>query len=442
MTDQIWELWDAGLISDELAAAWLLACPGDEWYFCWMTDENTPTDPDTPICESCKDIDERSDVPHVIRACPDCGREMHIVEKGKDGIGVKVREGDRFQIPSGWLKLSFDPTKSRGHFLKHGLDWFAKLIFMADFPREKSDITKELTTLEERNDSLLRNSDLLADLDIDDPDDGEEIFRILKDNQSSAEFWAMTSDIFIHRVNEAIKDNDAVGAAWATIGAERTRAMTIFKEHLENVVWMGHSAKRIVDILATWDNNRTNSSESFWQTTFKESPYVLSQIFASPMVLIQENASIAGMNVDRSGAKFVDYLFAMESSREAIAVEIKTPTTKLLGRKYRGVYPPSRDLSGAVVQVLDYRRELIRKVRQITEETNHDLESFDPKCAVIIGNSASDLNNEARRRSFELFQASQKDVEIVTYDNLFRKIEVLASLFNLTRSQAGEGNSK
>lgn len=385
-------------------------------------------------CEACKDIEERTDVPHVIRPCPSCGRHLHIVEHGKHGIGLKINAGDQVRIPEGWLTMSLDPTKSRGQFTPHGLDWFSKLLFMEQFPRQKDNIVDALDELEKRSDQKLRESPLLNDWDIENPDHADQITAKLQEDQSSVEWWAMISGMFAKWSKDAIASDDTLEAVWAAVGAERARAMTVFKEALQPVVWMGHSAKRIIDVLAIWDQNKSNSDEGFWQQTFKESPYVLSQLFASPMVFVQDNASIAGQNIDRTGSKFVDYLYAMESSREGIAIEIKSPTTPLLGRrKYRGVYPPSRELGGAVVQVLDYRRELIRKIGVITEGTDFDIESFDPKCALIIGNGDTQLTDAVRRRSFELFQASQKDVEIVTYDNLFRKIEVLASLFNLVR---------
>jgi hypothetical protein len=61
----------------------------------------------------------------------------------------------------------------------------------------------------------------------------------------------------------------------------------VFKEQLEEVVWMGHSAKRLIDISGIWDNNKSNDDEQFWQLTFNENTYVLSQVFAVPVVFIQ-----------------------------------------------------------------------------------------------------------------------------------------------------------
>lgn len=125
---------------------------------------------------------------------------------------------------------------------------------------------------------------------------------------------------------------------------------------------------------------------------------------------------------------------SQESSQEAaVLVEIKTPATKLLGPKYRGTYCPSAELSGAVMQVLDYRRTLSKNLTSVVEGTNHRLSAFSPRCAVIIGNGALELDNDLKRRAFELFRTNSKDVELVTYDELFRKLEVLASLFSLTR---------
>ena len=116
-------------------------------------------------------------------------------------------------------------------------------------------------------------------------------------------------------------------------------------------------------------------------------------------------------------------------------MEIKTPATKLLGAKYRGTYRPSLELSGAVMQVLDYRRTLSKNLTSIVEGTSHRLSAFAPKCVVVIGNGTLELDNDLKRGAFELFRSNSKDVEIVTYDELFRKLEVLASLFSLTRSK-------
>ena len=87
------------------------------------------------------------------------------------------------------------------------------------------------------------------------------------------------------------------------------------------------------------------------------------------MVFVGDKAYVGGMNVDRQDAKFVDYLYANDSSNDAFVS--KTPVTKLLGSKYRkGVYKPSAELSGSVVQALDYRRELSASIRTLLDTSD------------------------------------------------------------------------
>ena len=374
-------------------------------------------------------------MPHVVRQCEGCGRELHIHEPGAHGIGFNIRKSDQVVIPKDWLKLSLNPLKSTGQLSRYGLRWFAEQIHLEELPKKKNEVAAEIDRLEARCDQILGGSSLLAGLDLSNPDHTDQIITKLKERQDTIEWWAFLMGTFISFLRDATEKSDVQQAVWAMGCVERCRAMLLFKEHLEEVVWMGQSAKRVVDILHKWDNNKTNADEGFWQITFSENVYAISQVFAVPLVFIQEAAYIGGMNVERQNAKLVDYLFSHESSQEAVLVEIKTPATKLLGPKYRGTYRPSLELSGAVMQALDYRRTLSKNLTSVVEGTNHRLSAFAPKCVVIIGNGAQELDNDVKRCAFELFRTNSKDVEIVTYDELFRKLEVLAYLFSLTRTK-------
>jgi hypothetical protein len=85
-------------------------------------------------CEQCRDVVERTDVPHVVRKCPWCGREMHVAEPGAHGIGMKVREGDVVTIPASWIQLSLNPLLNRGHFTEFGLKRFGETTFLGALP--------------------------------------------------------------------------------------------------------------------------------------------------------------------------------------------------------------------------------------------------------------------------------------------------------------------
>jgi hypothetical protein len=220
-------------------------------------------------CDVCKDVVERPDVPHVVRRCEGCGREMRISEPGEHGRGIRISAGDTFVVPGGWLKMSFNPLKSSGRFSRLGLEWFAKFVFLQDLAGKEAEYANEATQLERYADGILNESPLLPGLDINIPDHVEKIAGITGENQSTREFWAFWMGQFLAIAREARSEGAIDRASWATACAERCRSMLIFKEHLEEVVWMGQSAKRLLDIIATWDANRENNDEGFWQATFK-----------------------------------------------------------------------------------------------------------------------------------------------------------------------------
>lgn len=385
-------------------------------------------------CAACTDVTERSDIPHVIRHCQACGREMHVHEPGAHGRGIQVRAGDRLVIPASFLQMSLNPLRSRGNLTRAGLQMLAEMFFLRGIPQSDDGYVDFASALEREMDAVVNAFPPLDGLDVNNPEHSEQLLTIMKEHEGTREFWALSSGMFLNITQRAIASGQAARAAWAAACAERSRSMMVFKDALEEVVWMGHSAKRVLDILGTWDGHRTDSDEEFWQLTFNENSYVLSQVFAVPMVFLQEKAYVGGMTLERSDSRFVDYLFSTESSREAILIEIKAPTTPLLGSSYRGNHPPSKDLAGSVVQVLNYRAELSRNLLSLTDKTGVRLNAFTPRCAIIIGNAGIELGDENARRSFELFRTALKDVEVITYDELFRKVEILAELFRLKRA--------
>lgn len=389
-------------------------------------------------CEKCENVEDVTDAGgmYVIRKCEQCGRSMKVREPGAHGIGVQVRKGDQVVIPAGFIKLSANPLKGGGHFSKYGLGWFAGLVFGNGIEGRRHDFMNVLDELNNEYGDILKKSPLLEGLDVEDPAQVEAVYNKLSTNRSTPEWWLYASGIYLSIVKDAIEQKDALLAAWATAAAERFRALYLFKQNFEDVVWMGHSAKRLTELLNLWDANKTNGDEGFWQLQFQSHSIAFTQLFSVPVTLIEGKAYVGGQGIDRNDARFVDFLFSGGSASEAILIEIKTPTTQLVQKKpYRGnAYAPSSQLSGSVVQVADYRRSFSRDLDALIRGKNYNLEAFNPKAVVIVGNS-SELDNENKRGSFELFRSGLSNVEIVTFDELFLKIERLASLFNLVRKQ-------
>jgi hypothetical protein len=236
-----------------------------------------------------------------LAATPRTGRSR---DRNEDSGGRPSRS------PSGWLKLSLNPLKSSGQFSRYGPNWFAAQIHLEKSPKKKDEISAELDRLEKRCDEIWEPSKLLEGLDIDNADHAERIVEVLKSQQDTLEWWAFLSGTFLSFVCDAIEKHEIQQVIWAMGCAERCRSAGVFKENLEEVVWIGQSAKRVIEILRIWDNNQQSRDEGFWPITFAENVYAMVQIFAVPLVFIEDAAYVGGMNINKQNAKLGDYLFS------------------------------------------------------------------------------------------------------------------------------------
>jgi hypothetical protein len=103
--------------------------------------------------------------------------------------------------------------------------------------------------------------------------------------------------------------------------AERFRSLYVFKQYFEEVVWMGHSARRLTELIQLWDANKTNGDEGFWQTQFQAHSFAFTQLFSVPVTFIEGKAHVGGQGIDRHDARYVDFLFSGGSASEAILIE-------------------------------------------------------------------------------------------------------------------------
>lgn len=175
----------------------------------------------------------------------------------------------------------------------------------------------------------------------------------------------------------------------------------------------------------TWTRNRENADEGFWQDKLEEYPFVLSQLFAVPTVIFEREAYVGGKRIDNTQGNLADFLVENEITRDAVLIETKTPVTDLLGPEYRrGTYNVSRDLAGAIQQVLTQRQTLNEEYLGLRGDPP---DAFDPHCIVIAGHT-DELGQDSKRRSFELYRSNQSRVDVVTYDELFEQTKTLINL--------------
>ena len=85
-------------------------------------------------------------------------------------------------------------------------------------------------------------------------------------------------------------------------------------------------------------------------------------------------------------------------------------------------------MSGAINQILNYKEELQKQFYELAKNNEKEFDVFNPKSIIIIGSLELEKLENGKLKSFELFRHSNKDVDIVTYDELFNKIETFLSL--------------
>lgn len=180
--------------------------------------------------------------------------------------------------------------------------------------------------------------------------------------------------------------------------------------------------------LNIWEENQSSGDEDFWQRILTENSFVLEQVFAWPTTIHQDKAYVGGKDVTNKGGNIVDFLMKNYLTLNASLIEIKTPSTPMLGSEYRnGIFNLSSELTGSAMQVLNYKRTLQEQYLSVTQGQTNLFQSFDPKCAVIIGNTQN-LDTKEKRKSFELYRQQMHGVAIVTFDELYEKTRKLIQL--------------
>lgn len=179
-------------------------------------------------------------------------------------------------------------------------------------------------------------------------------------------------------------------------------------------------------VLTMWEQNSDNDDENFWQRQFRENAWILSQVFAHPVVILQERAYVGGKSLSNTGGNLVDFIYRNELTNNVALIEIKTPKSQLMQTtRYRdNVVAVSTELNGAVGQILNYKHEL----QKSTSDSGDEYHVFDPKGVIVIGNLKNEQMDSVTRKSFELFRRQLKDAEVVTFDELFQKLRNMMNL--------------
>lgn len=175
------------------------------------------------------------------------------------------------------------------------------------------------------------------------------------------------------------------------------------------------------------------TTETKWQNFLSLNPFVLTMAFQYPVFRIQDQPYVGGKLHTGRGGSYGDFLMSAAATNNLALVEIKGPGTQLLGGEYRGIFPPSVDLSGAVAQVVAQRAEFQASFSVVGREL--DRQGYQPHsipCVVIIGLRPI---GEERAKAFEQYRQSLHGITVITFDELGGRLQALYDLLSPQNSK-------
>lgn len=172
-----------------------------------------------------------------------------------------------------------------------------------------------------------------------------------------------------------------------------------------------------------------NTKEEDWQDFFNKNNWIFSSVFYFPVSFTKDKFNVGGNNItETNNDKIVDFLYKNNLTDNLAFIEIKTHKTSLVMKtEYRkGIFPITKDISGSIIQVQDQKNELLKNFHSKLSQSG--LQISNSQCVVIAG--SLDKLTQKQKNSFDLFRLSNKEVLIITFDELLKKIETTLGLFS------------
>ena len=164
--------------------------------------------------------------------------------------------------------------------------------------------------------------------------------------------------------------------------------------------------------------------EAYWQKLLSEDDWIFGYgLSYYCLTMLNQQVLVGRKDIMNRNGQVVDFLAASGHTRYVVLVEIKKPSTSLLGSRCRNhAFSISSDLADAVAQVQGYIETwgTNATIGRYDFERDNNLTTAKPKGILVIGNT-SELDTTDKERSFELFRNGLNQVDIITYDELLQR---------------------
>ncbi|API86666.1 Shedu immune nuclease family protein [Francisella uliginis] len=183
------------------------------------------------------------------------------------------------------------------------------------------------------------------------------------------------------------------------------------------------------------ENLKNNLSEKKWQEFFKNNLWIfgygLDYRFNS---CLQDEASVSSSNLDGSNTVISDFL--MGDNSFTTFVELKKPQSKIfsVSKNRSNSWCLTSEFFNAVSQILEQKASGQIKLEQSQNYTKNGNEiiqkAYDSKVILLYGSwqeleSDNPRDKQIKKKTFELFRRNNRNIEIITYDELFERAEFI-----------------
>ncbi len=168
-------------------------------------------------------------------------------------------------------------------------------------------------------------------------------------------------------------------------------------------------------------------NEKDWQSFFESNTWIfgygLDYRFLS---ILQREVTLSAIDLDGTNAVTGDFLLG--TTDFTVLVELKRPDTPLFdsGLNRSRSWRLSKDLINAVSQILSQKAAWQLKSSGINYDSKGDVikqKASDPKCILLVGTrnqfKETERNRDIKLKTFELFRRDSRNIEILTYDELY-----------------------
>jgi hypothetical protein len=179
---------------------------------------------------------------------------------------------------------------------------------------------------------------------------------------------------------------------------------------------------------------KKHSEEKVWQYFFEKNQWIFGYgLDYRYQEILQREVHLSYAELDGSNTVIGDYLLG--DNFFTTFVELKKPSTLLFANKGNrsNSWKLSNDLIESVSQILEHKASgLIRldSPQYINGEALTQ-KAYDSKFILIIGdwkeleNSSNTLEKEIKKKTLELFRRDSRNVEILTFDELFERAKFI-----------------